>query len=93
MVQCSNCKEKFEALFDDDSGQAYACSAVIHETSEGGQCLVGYYGSFIIDGDVYLVLTDKYNKNDNVCDECVKQGISNKEFEILSSNNYFEIAI
>jgi hypothetical protein len=93
MVICNNCNKEFDALFDDASDQAYACSAVIHDTAEGSQYLVGYYGSFVIDGDLYKVLTDKYKNEDILCDECVTQGISNEDFKLVSVNNYFDINI
>jgi hypothetical protein len=87
MVRCTKCEKTFEPLFVDNSNQAMSCSAEIFER-DGIKYMIGCYGSKIVDGRLYKVLTDKYKKG-IICDSCIEDNM--QDFEILRDNQFFGI--
>ena len=88
MIICSVCNTQFEPLFK-KTNQALNCAADIFER-DGKKYLVGHYGSTMIDGQLYEVLTDEY-KPGIICDACIHTGRKKGDFKHISSDNYFGI--
>ena len=89
MPTCKTCGTKFKNIWPDNKEQAYHCSATVFDHL-GQTYLVGHYGSIIVDGDLYLVLTKDY-KPGMICDDCIQKGLDAGHFELESQNNYFGI--
>jgi hypothetical protein len=88
-VFCATCGSKHEPLFDDAGTQAMGCASNIFER-DGQRYAIGHYGSRIIDGHLYKVLTNSYIKG-IICDQCVQKGIDENHFDLINKNNYFGI--
>lgn len=85
MIECVHCRKLYIPLFADCQKQAMYCSAEIFE--EGGRLfMVGAYGSTIVDGETYNVLTNKY-KCGIICDACIED--NRHDFTLISSDHYF----
>lgn len=87
MATCNHCGSSFKDLFKNNNTQAMGCSADIFHY-KGELCMMGHYGSRIVDGDLYKVLTDKY-KEGIICDACIQEGLNAGDFERISHSNYF----
>lgn len=85
MITCSLCQKQYKQLFDEDSTQGDGCAADIIE-HKGKKYLFGSYGSYLLDGDVYKVLTDKYSCG-IICDTCFEE--NRNDFELLIDNQFF----
>lgn len=90
MPTCTVCNTKYKSLFSDRDEQALNCAADIFERN-GKRYLIGHYGSTIIDGQLYEVLTDEY-ENGIICDACIHTGRKKGDFKHISSNNFFDVS-
>lgn len=88
MVACDQCKKTFRPLFEDNSTQAMFCSADIFDDISGKTVMTGHYGSTVVDGHRYDVLTNEY-KQGTICDPCIIEGMKKNHFKLTSSDNYF----
>lgn len=87
MITCTHCRKMFVPLFKEPCTQAMGCASEIFEREEQ-QYLVGCFGSRIIDGELYKVLTPKY-KVGTICDACIEE--NKQDFELLRDNQHFGI--
>lgn len=86
---CDQCGSEFPSLFKDNNTQAMGCAADIFDY-KGKLAMLGHYGSRLIDGSLYLVLTGNYKKG-IICDACVQKGMDADHFRSVSHSNYFGI--
>jgi hypothetical protein len=91
MIECTVCRKLYIPLFRDEPGhpctQAMDCAAEIFER-DGKKYLVGAFGSRIVDGELYAVLTSDY-KSGIICDTCIEK--NKQDFQLLKDNQYFGI--
>lgn len=90
-ITCATCNKEYASLFEPALGQAMNCSASIFAVDEG-RLLMGHYGSKLVDGCLYKVLTDEL-KTGIVCDECIGKYQGTDKLELLSDNNYFGVQL
>jgi hypothetical protein len=88
MIICSCCNKQHKPIFEDNETQGIECSAEIYYDMSGKLLLAGFYGSTVADGHLYEVLTNTY-KDGIICDSCIKAGLENFHFKLISTDNYF----
>lgn len=84
MIECATCKNEFTPLFDDTYQQATGCSAEIYQKDDT-YFMRGYYGSTIIDMEIYRVASNTEFKKGNICDNCIEQ-LLNKGHAVKIAN-------